>query len=343
MVYCRLAKVGAIRYAKPIARGVAGEPPPFVTSRHLVQLLLLAAIWGGSFPFMRAAAAPFGPVPLIFVRMLVAALCLAPFCLLMGGRPGRGAAWWQVTLIALVMCVTPFTLLAYASLSLTAGFTSLLNAVTPLMTALVGRAIWQQRLAWTQWLGIIVGMAGVGFLCQGQVSFKPGGTGWAVVAALGATLCYGVGGHLGKRWLAHRDPRVTTAGTMIAGSAWLALPGIILWPATNPALPAWLAVLLLGAGCTAVAYVLYYRLLSQVGPTQVASVTFLVPAFSLVWSALFLGERIGARILGAFAVILLGTALTNRVLRWPGQSRSARVPLTSDAGARDGSQPGPSA
>ncbi len=310
-----------------------------MSSRTVIQLLLLAAIWGGSFPFMRAAAGPFGPAPLIFLRLVFAAACLVPFCLATSRRPGQGARPGHLAVVALIMCATPFTLLAFASLSLTAGFTSLLNAVTPLMTALVGRAVWRQRLAGPQWLGIFIGIAGVGFLCQGSISFKPGGTGWAVVAALAATLCYGVGGQLSKRWLAPLDPDTTTAGTMLAGSLWLAIPGLLTWPEPAPAPRAWVAVFLLGAGCTAVAYVLYYRLLKQAGPTQVASVTFLVPAFSLVWSALFLGERLSVRMLAAFLVILVGTALTTGLFRLPAR----RLPVTKGAETRDGSPPGPSA
>src|SRR5262245_14810911 len=138
--------------------------------RELALLLLLAAIWGASFLLMRISVPAFGPIALIFARIVVATVCLFPL-LLLRESPGQLRTFWrQLAIVGLLNSALPFTLLAYATLSLTAGFTSLLNAATPLMTALLGMIFWKQRLLRAQWIGLFVGLIGVSTLCWGKLS-----------------------------------------------------------------------------------------------------------------------------------------------------------------------------
>jgi drug/metabolite transporter (DMT)-like permease len=278
--------------------------------RELMLLLLLAAIWGASFLLMRIAAPDFGPIPLVLARVLIAAVCLFPLLMLRENSGALRSHWCRLFLVGVLNSALPFILLAYATLTLTAGFTSLLNAVTPLMTALLGMMFWNQRLLRTQWIGLFVGMFGVAILCWGKLSFKPGGTGWAIAAALCAPVSYGLAGNYSKRHLSGISALASATGSMLAASIALIGPGIWKWPSRNPNVLPWFCALILGVLCTAVAYLIYFHLINTTGATQTASVTFLVPMFAMVWGALFLHEKLTPQMLLALFVILSGTALS---------------------------------
>ncbi len=280
--------------------------------RDALELLLLASIWGASFLFMRIAGHAFGPAPLVLSRVAVAALALLPLLLL---REGLRPTWRHRTalLVAGVFnSALPFCLIAYASLSLTAGFGSLLNAVTPLMVALVGWIGFGHRPAARHWVGFALAFAGVVVLSWGRMSFQPGGSGWAIVAALGATLSYGIGTNYSRRHLAALPPLGASAGTMFGATVAMLPLGAWLWPSVPPGPGAWGAALALGVVCTGVAYLLFFRLIASIGPNQAASVTFLVPLFAMLWGALFLHEPVTARMIVASVIILAGTAWANR-------------------------------
>lgn len=295
--------------------------------RDTLMLVTLAALWGASFLFMRIAAAPFGPVPMIAARLLIAALAFLPLVCRREDLRRIRSHWRSLLINGLLSAAIPFSLLAYSSLSLTAGFTSLLNALTPITTALIARLLWKHRLRASQWAGLALGLGGVAILCWGRMSFRAGGSGWAIVTAVLATFCYGFGGNLAKRWFAHLPPNLSAAGTLIGAAAGTLLPGIVFWPATHPSAIPWISVVFLGVLCTAVAYLLYFRLLLSATATQVASVTFLVPVFAILWGALFLREGLTLQMATASVVILTGTALANGVL-------PARASLTPPSGGR---------
>lgn len=287
--------------------------------RETLMLVALAALWGGSFPFMRVAAASFGPIPLIASRLIIATLVFLPVLRRPEDRAVARKHAGPLLVNGLLSAAIPFCLLAFSTLSLTAGFTALLNALTPISTALVAWMVWHHRLKAAQWVGLALGLAGVAILCWGRMSFRAGGSGWAIVTAILATVCYGFGGNLAKRHFAGIRANLTAGGTLMGASAGILLPGVATWPPTNPPLAAWASVVLLGVLCTSVAYLLYFRLLLSATATQVASVTFLVPVFSILWGGLFLGEALTLRMLFASVVILTGTALTNGILKFGGQ------------------------
>jgi drug/metabolite transporter (DMT)-like permease len=283
-----------------------------------LEFLVLAAIWGASFLFMRIAAPEFGPIPLMLVRCAVGALVLMPVLLV--GRSRQAlvtalrASGWRIAFIGLLSSAIPFVLFGFAALSLNAGFSSILNATAPMFGALIGYAAFGERLTAWRIAGLVIGMAGVTVLSWEHATFREGGSGWAILACLGATFCYGGVGNLAKRLLVGVDPMLTAAGSLLSAALALLVPGILLWPADMPPPSAWGNAIALGAISSGFAYLLYYRLIAHLSPTAALSVTYLIPVFGVFWGWLFLGESIDALMLAGGLVVLLGIALTTGML-----------------------------
>jgi drug/metabolite transporter (DMT)-like permease len=289
-----------------------------MTRRDTVDLLLLAAIWGASFLFMRLGAAEFGPVALAFVRVAGAAALLVPLMLLQG----QGAAWRThgraIAGVGLVNSALPFLLYAVAALVLTTALMSVFNATASIWGALIAWLWLRERLNALRWLGLAIGVAGVVFLSWGKADLRPGQHGLSaaagVAACLAATGLYGLGANLSRRWLQGVPPLAVAAGSQAAAALALALPALLLWPAANPGATAWAAALALSLLCTGLAYILYFRLLARTGAARAMSVTFLIPVFALLWGYVALGEQPTGTMLAGCAVILLGTALATGLL-----------------------------
>ncbi len=282
--------------------------------RDLTDLLLLAALWGASFLFMRIAAPAFGPVALVEVRIAIAAVLLVGLLALRGELAQlRQQAPSKLLLLGLVNSALPFVLLTFATLHVTAGFAAILNATTPLWTALIAWAWLRQPIRAPQWLGLAIGLAGVTILVWGKASFAPDasqlGTTLALLAALAATACYGLSANYTRSRLTGMPPLALAAGSQIAAALLLAVPAAMRWPATLPGPLAWISAAVLGIACTALAYLLYFRLLARVGAVAASAVTFLIPVFASGWGALFLAEAVTLQMLAGGAVILAGTAL----------------------------------
>ncbi|PZP30393.1 MAG: EamA family transporter [Roseateles depolymerans] len=278
----------------------------------LAELTLLAALWGASFLFLRLGAHDFGPIALAAVRVGLASLILLPLLAWRGqlGQLRQHAA--GLLLVGLLNSALPFALFSYAALSITAGLASIVNASTPLWTALVAYVWLRQGLTRGRVLGLMIGFAGVAFLAWDQASFKPGADHrglWAMLACLGATCCYGLAANASRRFLGQASPLAVATGSQLAAALLLAVPAWAQWPAAWPGTLAWGSAVGLAVLCTAVAYILYFRLMSRVGPTNAVTVTFLIPVFALLWGGLFLGEAVSGRMLAGGGVILVGIAL----------------------------------
>lgn len=279
------------------------------------RLILLSTLWGMSFLFMRVASPEFGPVSLVMVRMGVAALVLLP---LFSVRRFRQLVWeYKAPLLVLSLAnhVIPFSFLAYATIGLEAGFTSLINAATPIFTALIGALAFSVPVLRQQYVGLAVAFAGVYVLSADRLDFSAGGDGWSILAALGATFCYGIAGNFSKARLAHLPVRVVVGGSTLISGTILLIPGLLLWPDTMPSLQGWLNALALAVFSTALAFFLYFQLLSSAGATATSTVTFLVPVSALIWGYLLLGEVLDLQVMIGMAITLLGTAITTRLLR----------------------------
>lgn len=288
-----------------------------IKSLDLGELLLLAAIWGASFLFMRLGAHEFGAIPLAALRVAGASLFLLPLLAARQGLTELRRDWRPLLVVGLLNSALPFALYSYAALSITAGLSSILNATTPLWGALVAWAWLSQGLTASRIAGLALGFAGVVFLAWDQASFKPGGSGWAVLACLLATLCYGIAANFTKRFLSGCSPLTVATGSQFSAALLLAGPAVFFWPAALPSAPAWAAVAALALLCTGVAYILYFRLMQRIGPTNTIAVTFLIPGFAVVWGWLFLAESFTWRMAGGCAIVLLGTALALGLLPRP--------------------------
>jgi drug/metabolite transporter (DMT)-like permease len=293
--------------------------------RDLLDLVLLAALWGGSFLFVRAAVPAFGPFALIELRVGIAALMLLPLLALKGRASELRSNAAPIAVVGLMNSALPFTLFAFASLTMTAGFAAILNATAPLFGALVAHAWLKDRLTRMQGLGLLIGFGGVLLLVWGRNALAGGGSGWALVAALCATLAYGIAANYTKRTLTGVGSLSIATGSQCAAALALLPLAVWAWPTAVPPLRTWLEVILLGVASTGVAYLLYFRLIANVGPTRAVSVTFLIPVFGMLWGALYLGEVVTLSMLLGCGVILLGTALTLGLLRPAASSRAIRT------------------
>ena len=276
------------------------------------ELVLLAALWGASFLFMRLGAHEFGPIALAAVRVGLASIMLIPLLASRGQLSELRTHWKGLLIVGALNSAIPFALFSFAALSITAGLSSIVNATTPLWTAIVAFVWLRQGLTPLRVLGLVVGFAGVAFLAWDKASFKPGADHsglWAVLACAAATFCYGVAANATKRYLAGVAPLSVATGSQFAAALLLALPAAWLWPAQMPGTIAWSSALGLAALCTALAYILYFRLMSRVGPTNAVTVTFLIPLFAILWGALFLQEAITAQMVAGGAIVLVGIAL----------------------------------
>ncbi len=297
----------------------------------ITDFVLLAAIWGASFLFMRLGALEFGALPTAALRVGIGALFLLPLLLLRGLGPQLARHWKPVLLVGVLNSGIPFACYAYALLSITTGLSAILNATVPLFGAIVAWLWLKDRPNGSRVLGLVVGFAGVALLAWDKASFKPDASGaapgWAVLACLLATLCYGISASFAKRYLGGLPPLVTATGSQVGATLGLALPALWLWPARMPSMQAWLALLAVGVLCTGVAYILYFRLIEQAGPARALAVTFVVPVFAVIYGVLLLGEAVTPWMVLCGAVIVAGTALSTGLLSL--QRRSGRATASS--------------
>lgn len=285
------------------------------------DFILLAAIWGSSFLFTRIAVVEFGAMPTAAVRVAIAAAFLVPLLLLRGLGPEFRRNWKRVLAIGIVNSGIPFALFAFALLSITTGLSAILNATVPLFTALIAWMWLKDRPTHSQVLGLFIGFAGVAMLAWDKASFRPDASGlapgWAVLACLAATVCYGVAASASKRYLKGLSPLVTATGSQVGATLGLAIPSLFFLPAQMPGLSAWLALMVVGVLCTGVAYILYFRLIENTGPARAVAVTFLVPVFAVIYGTAFLDEPVTAWMLICGAVIVCGTALSTGLVKLP--------------------------
>ncbi|MEK8033137.1 DMT family transporter [Ideonella sp. DXS29W] len=298
--------------------------------RDLGELMLLAAIWGASFLFLRMGAGEFGPFALAGLRVLGASAFLLPVLLRRGEWPALRQHWRAIALVGIANSAVPFLCFSYAALAITGGLSSIFNATTPLWGVLFAWAWLKDRPHGNKVAGLAIGFAGVLWLAWDKASFKPdasgASSGLAVIACLTATMMYGLAASMTKRWLTGVPPMALATGSQLSAAVVLAPLMAWQWPAVLPGARAWGAVVALALLCTGVAYVLYFRLIAHIGASNALSVTFLIPAFAIAWGWVFLGESVNATMLAACAVVLFGTSLVTGVWkpRWPFEGRPAR-------------------
>ena len=281
------------------------------------EFVLLAAIWGGSFLLMKLGAAEFGPFATAFVRVVLASLFLLPLLVWRGQLAALRKHLKPILLVGALNSGIPFVLFGFSVLHISTGLNSILNATTPLWGAVVAWVWLRDKPTPLRILGLVIGFAGVAALAWDKATFKAGAAspGMAVLACLAATLCYGIAASFTKKYLTGVPPLASATGSQMGATLLLVLPAATQMPAQAPSATAWLAIVLLAFFCTAVAYVLYFRLIARAGPARAVAVTFLIPVFGVAYGGLFLNEVITTTMVIFGAVIVLGTALSTGVLK----------------------------
>ncbi len=279
-----------------------------------LELILLAAIWGASFLFMRIGSPEFGPILFMTLRTAIASLFLLPLVYLKKQQDCLSHHWGKIFLGSLVNTAIPFVLFGYATLSLSAGVTSILNATTPMFAAIIAFFWFKDRLNIISIIGLIVGFLGVYILMFDKLSSQNTLVLLPTLAVLGATCCYGIGANYTKHYLGDIKPLALAAGTQITATLALLPFALFYFPEKFPSSEAINSVLMLGVLCTGIAYVIFFRLIANLGPAKAVSVTYLIPAFGLFWGAIFLHEQITPWIILGSCFILLGVGLTTGVI-----------------------------
>jgi drug/metabolite transporter (DMT)-like permease len=293
--------------------------------RDIVDLVLLAALWGASFLFMRVAVPQFGALPLAALRVGGAALLLLALLASRSGLGGMLEHWRPIALIGISNSALPFLGFSMAAMSIPAGLSSILNATSPMFGALFAMVWLREPSNMSRVAGLGIGFVGVVLLASDaqELAVAAGGpgTGVAIGLCLAASLLYGFSACFARRHLLGVDPLAVATGSQVSATLALAVPAIWAWPAATPSSVAWLAALALALFCTGIAYLLYFRLIARIGPARAIAVTFLVPAFAMLWAGAFLGEAVTPGMLALCALILLGTSLATGVLQLPKPTR----------------------
>lgn len=273
------------------------------------ELLVLGAIWGASFLFMRVAANDFGAVPLVEVRLALGSLVLLPF--LWAARAQFPAKLWpKLALIGLINSALPFILFAWAAQRAPAGVGAIANAMTVLFTALVGFMFFGERIGLQRALALLAGFVGVVVLASDKT--QGASIGWAVAAGVSAAFLYGIGINLVRRHLTGLPPAAVASATL-GSSALLTLPfALYHWPTTAIPAASWGSAAALGVVCTGAAFVMYYRLIARIGASRASTVTYLIPLFGVGWAWLLLDEPLTLAMGIAGAMILGSVALSQR-------------------------------
>ena len=290
--------------------------PPWI-----FEFIVLAAIWGASFLFTRLSTVAFGALATAGLRVGIAALVLVPLMLLRGHAGAFAQHWKKVLLVGVTNSAIPFVCFAFALQSISVGLSSILNATVPLFGALIAWMWLGERPGGSRSVGLALGFAGVALLASQKTGVATGqldiASALGVLACLLACVCYGISASFTRRYLEGVPSLVAATGSQVGATLVLAPLTWWFWPAQTPSSSAWLAAIALGVLCTGAAYILYFRLIANAGPSRALSVTFAIPVFAVIYGVVLLGETVSAWMLGCALVIVLGTSLSTGLWQLP--------------------------
>ena len=291
-----------------------------MSARNWLQLLILSLLWGGSFFFVEVALEGLPVLTIVWFRVALAALFLALALAVTGTRFPRGAAvWGSLFVMGLLNNAVPFTLFASAQGQISGSFAAILNATTPLFTVIVAHLVTtDERAGRAKLAGIMLGFSGVLVMMSADA---PRGAWFAPALCLLAALSYGLAGIWGRRFRRLGVAPLATAFGQVAASSVLLAPVWLIvdqpWVMVMPTLRVCLAVVGIAALSTALAYLIYFRLLASAGATNLSLVTFLIPVSATLLGVVFLQENLLPRHLAGFGLISMGlVAIDGRLLRW---------------------------
>jgi len=274
-------------------------------------LVILSVLWGGSFFFAKIAVAELPPLTLVLGRVAIAAAALHLLILALGQRmPADPGLWRDFVVMGLLNNAIPFSLIFWGQQEIGSGLAAILNATTPLFTVLVAHAVTRDERATTlKLIGVALGIGGVALMIGLDRAAGIGMHLWSELAVLGAALSYAFAGVFGRRFRG-RPPLVVAGGQLTASSA-LILPLALLvdrpWTGASPSAGVWAALIGLALLSTALAYVIFFRILARAGATNLLLVTFLIPVSALLLGIAFLGEVLTLH--QALGMLLIGCGL----------------------------------
>jgi drug/metabolite transporter (DMT)-like permease len=307
-----------------------------MTAIEWLTLVALSVLWGGSFLFGEIALAELPPFTIVATRVTLAALALcAALCVLRLRLPPDRHVWRAFFAMGIFNNAIPFSLILYGQTQIASGLASILNATTPLFTALVAHRFAGEPLTARRIAGIVLGFLGV-IVLVGQEAHGLRAGGLAQLACLAAALSYACAGVYGRRFRTLGVPALSTAAGQVVGSSLILVPVAIAidrpWSLPFPGSATIASLVALGVLSTALAYVLYFRLLASAGATNLLLVTFLIPATAILLGALVLGEHLERHHVIGMALIGAGLAAMDGRLRRHLTSR-ARAVIAAARGA----------
>lgn len=293
-----------------------------MTARSWVFLVLLSVVWGASFFFGRIAVAEIPPMTLVLFRVAIAAVALHVYLAArnISFRPALERAL-PFAILAILNNIIPFSLIFLGQTELGAGLAAILNATTPFWTIMVANALTDdERVSWNKLVGIFAGIIGTAVMIGPGIFANLGGPVWAKLAIIGATISYAFAVIYAKRFK-DIDPTVTATGQLTASSIIMVPLALIIDGYTNmfaASTPVWMAVLALAIISTALAYILYFTLISEAGATNASLVTLIVPVSAILLGAVFLAEKLelyevaGMILIGIGLIVIDGRILSRR-------------------------------
>ena len=293
-----------------------------MTGREWAILLFLAVIWGGAFLFIGIAVRHVDPLTYVWLRLTIAAGAMFVFLRLKGERLGLPRqVWGSILLLALLNNALPFTLFGWGQTHIASGLASILNATTPIWGVLVAHLFTDdERMTPRKIAGVLLGFGGVAVMIGPTLLANVGTDVLAQLACIVAALCYAVAAVWARRFRRQGlKPMSVTTGQLSAGALMMLPLALVVdqpWTQPLPPVSAWAAIAALAIFCTALGYVLYFRLIDSAGATNALLVTLLVPPFAIVFGSLFLNEVLAPQDFAGLALIALGlAAIDGRLLR----------------------------
>ena len=285
-----------------------------MNNADIARLLCLAALWGGSFSFMRVVAPVFGGIGTMWLRIGIAGLVLLAYARITHVDLGFGKWWKQYLFIGLMNSALPFALFAFAMKTLPAGYGAILNGAAPFFAAIFAALMLKEKLSTARMAGLLLGFTGVGVVMNLGTLTLDHETLVAAAACIAATCSYGFIIVYTKKYTQGAPNMGIAVGTLLLPAIVVTPLGVASVPAAWPTAIVLFSLLGLAIFCSAIAYLFYFRLIRDVGPTKAITVTFLVPVFGVIWGALFFGESLNGGALLGGVLVLLGVALVLEVV-----------------------------
>lgn len=275
------------------------------------SFIFLAAVWGASFMLMRIGVPEFGAYAFGGLRVGIASLVLLPILLKANALKEFKQHWLLLSGVGILSTGLPFMLFAFAAYELTAGTASVINASTPMITGVIAHCFFKEYLSKQQFIGLLIGMLGVSVLMFDGLQYE-GISPVYFLAALAACLCYALGSNISKTYLSHiSSTTIASSGLLAAGLA--TLPLVIYYFPDHSifeiSTAAWLSVVIIALFSTAIATVMFYKLIKVLDATRTVSITLLIPLFGIFWGVVLLDEVVTRNMMIGTAIILLGTSL----------------------------------